>query len=96
VYLDFDARTKFIAFYVPRSDHSYAAAVNLWSQVQVTFASIEKQVVVRSGYQQNFTDLKDLTFSGRVFLYHEDMFDLRQMADLLDIYKSHGMALAGC
>lgn len=93
VYLDFDAKTKFISFYVPRSEHAYPVALNLWSQVQATFQSVEKQIAITAGYQQNLTDLKDLTFSGRVFLYHEDAFNLRQLADLVDICKTHGMAL---
>jgi hypothetical protein len=93
VYLDFDAKTKFIAFYVPRSEHAYEAALGLWSQVPVTFDSVQKSMVVTAGYGANMTDLKDLTFSGRVFLYHEDMFNLRQLADLVDAYKSHEMAL---
>jgi hypothetical protein len=93
VYLDFEARTKFIAFYITHSDQSYAAAVNLWAQVPVTFSSVEKSIEIQGGYQPNLTDLRDLRFSGRVFMYHEDMFNLRQLADLVDIYKSHGMAL---
>jgi hypothetical protein len=78
---------------VPRSEQSYVAASQLWDQVQPTFALVEKSISVQSGYLQNLTDLRDLTFSGRVFLYHEDNFSLRQLADLVDIYKSHGMAL---
>jgi hypothetical protein len=93
IYLDFDARTKFIAFYIPRSEHSYEAASGLWANVQGVFAGTEKNIGVQAGYHQNLTDIKDLTFSGRVFLYHEDNFSLRQLADLIDIYKSHGMAL---
>lgn len=93
VYLDFDAKTKFIAFYVPRSEHSYEAALGLWSQVPATFDSVQSKIGVTAGYGQNLTDIKDLTFSGRVFIYHEDMFNLRQLADLVDAYKLHGMAL---
>ena len=93
VYLDFDARTKFIAFYIPRSEYSYESARSLWSQVPPTFAAVEKNIGVQAGYHQNLTDLKDLKFSGRVFLYYEDNFNLRQLADLVDAYKAHGMAL---
>jgi len=93
VYLDFEAKAKFIAFYVPHSYLSYTAATGLWQQVQEAFSAIEKSVGVTSGYGANPTDLKELTFSGRVFIFHEDRFDLRQLADLVDLYKAHGMAL---
>lgn len=93
IYLDFDAKTKFVSFYIPTSKYSYEAASALWSQVNTTFAAVAKSVGVQAGYGHNPTDLKDLTFSGRVFLWHEDNFNLRQLADLVDTYKTHGMAL---
>lgn len=37
--------------------------------------------------------LRDLTFSGRVFLYHETELSPRQVADLDDMFSSRGMSL---
>jgi hypothetical protein len=93
VYLDFPANIKFIAFFIPRSEHSFTAATQLWSQVQTTFDSVAQQIQVQVRGFGNSTDLKDLAFSGRVFIYHEDQFTLRQLADLLDLYKVKGMSL---
>jgi len=90
---DFDARVKYIAFFVPSCDHSYAASRALINQVDKEFESKQSQLVLQVHGFGTSTDLKDLVFSGRVFLYHADNFTLRQLADLVDLYRAKGMSL---
>jgi hypothetical protein len=103
-YMDFDARTKFIGFYIsmpapPTTDFSgqktAAACTELLSHnvVQETFDHFEKQVAVMGGYGDQMTTLKDLTFSGRVLIYHEEFLPIPAKAEILKAYEAKGMAV---
>lgn len=93
IYLDFQANTKFIGFLVPRSEYSFTACKGLWEQVDPAFKNLEKNFHSKGGFMPHLTDMKDLTFSGRVFIYHEDLFDFRQLADIVDVFRAHNMSV---
>jgi hypothetical protein len=52
-----------------------------------------KQVAVMSGYGDQMTTSKELTFSGRVLIYHEEFLSIPQKADILKAYKEKGLAV---
>jgi hypothetical protein len=42
---------------------------------------------VQAGYRDESTRLEELTFSGRVLLYHEDFLSINQKAAIIEAYK---------
>lgn len=75
VYMDFPAKTKFVGFYIPAPDptdslKSLAACKMLADFVQATMDDMPKKLAVSGGYRGEMTSAEDLTFSGRVVLYH--------------------------
>jgi hypothetical protein len=92
VYLDFDAKTEFVGFYVPStdpfSDETFKICRTLVEAVQPAIENLTKKVEIGGGYKEVDTTLKDLVFSGRVFLYHEGSLSIPQKADLINAYKS--------
>jgi hypothetical protein len=103
-YEDYEARTKFIGFYVsrptpPAKDFSgqttFAACIELLNHnaVHETFDHFGKQVAIMSGYGDQMTTSKDLTFSGRVLIYHEEFLPIQSKADILKAYQAKGLAV---
>jgi hypothetical protein len=103
-YEDYEARTKFVGFYISRPDppskdfsgkDTFAACMELLKHnaVQETFDHFGKQVAVMSGYGDQMTTSKELTFSGRVVIYHEEFLSIPQKADILKEYKEKGLAV---
>jgi hypothetical protein len=102
VYMDFDAKTKFIGFYVRASvppaadlsgDKTMKACIGLVENgaVQKTFDDFGKNVGVLGGQGDQMTNMKDLVFSGRVFLYHDDFLSITQRAEIIKAYERKHM-----
>jgi hypothetical protein len=102
MYMDFDAKVKFIGFYIsmptpPTGDFSgqktAAACMELLRHdaVQDTFDHFGNQVAVMAGRGDQMTSLKDLTFSGRVLIYHEEFLSIPQKSEILTAYKAKRM-----
>jgi hypothetical protein len=102
VYMDFPARTKFIGFYIHRpvppssdfkAEKTAAACFELLkaNAIQGSFNGMEKQGGVMGGQSGQMTTAKDLTFSGRVLIYHEEYLSIPQKAAILDAYQKRNM-----
>jgi hypothetical protein len=81
-----------VGFYVPStdpfSDTTFRACAALLGAVQPAIDDLPKRIAVRSGYRGEGNTIQDLTFSGRVFLYHDDFLSITQKADLINGYKA--------
>ncbi len=92
VYLDFDAKTKFVGFYISSSDQfseeTFRICKTLVDAVQPAIDGLSKKVEIRGGYRDESTSMKELMFSGRVFIYHEGFLSITQKADLISSYKA--------
>jgi hypothetical protein len=93
LYLDFPAKTQFVGFYVPSSipsslNKSFEAGIKLAEAVRQAIDDIPKKVDVGGGYRGEMTNIKDLTFSGRVLLYHEDFLSIPQKAAIINVYAA--------
>src|SRR5271166_94919 len=99
IYEDYAAKTKFIGFYIgtptpPAMDFSGRATIVACMEllnhnaVQDTFDHFMKSVAVMSGYGDEMTTSKDLTFSGRVLIYHEEFLPIENKADILRAYQA--------
>jgi hypothetical protein len=87
VYADFPAKTQFVGFYVPPSPKALEACLRLVDAVQETMRSMHKRLAVRAGYRDEGNTLQELTFSGRVLLYHEDFLSIPQKATIIHAYS---------
>lgn len=102
LYMDFPARTKFIGFYIHRpvppsldfkAEKTAEACLQLLkaNAIQGSFNGMEKQVGVMGGQSGQMTTAKDLTFSGRVLIYHEEFLSIPQKAAIMDAYQKQNM-----
>jgi hypothetical protein len=89
VYADFPAKTQFVGYYIPSSSNkTYEACLRLVEAVRETIQSLPKRVGVWAGYRDERTKIEELTFSGRVLLYHEDFLSIKQKAAIIDAYRA--------
>lgn len=92
VYEDFQAKTKFVGFYVPSAgfdnDTDYRACLELVTEVEPTMRWLESTRDMAGGTPGQMTDIKDLTFSGRVMLYTGDDLSIPQQAEIIKAFKA--------
>jgi hypothetical protein len=89
LYVDFNAKVKFLGFYIPSvTSRTYEACLRLADTVESAIDNFQKNVGVQGGYRSEIDDLKTLMFSGRVLLYHEDFLSIPQKAQIIKTYSS--------
>lgn len=104
VYMDFDARTKFAGFYVPRppppstdisGQTTFSACMKLieMDAAQTAFERTSASVGIQMGRNEQMTNLQELVFSGRVFIYHEDFLSIPQKAEIIRVSQLKGIAV---
>jgi uncharacterized membrane protein YedE/YeeE len=88
LYLDFPANSKFVGFYIPTTDptdltRTFEICINLVRRdlVQQALSELPKKTFIAAGLGQT-TTIQDLTFSGRVVIYHDDLLSITQQADI--------------
>lgn len=95
MYYDFDARSKFLSFFVPPSFNFVDACKDVVNDIQEIVKHAEAGVEVQGGHigQLGMTSGKDIPFSGRVYLYHETPMTTTYVFYLLTIAKNHNIDL---
>jgi hypothetical protein len=88
--VDPTAGVKYVAFYVPRSPLSYSACLFLANNI-TDYGRLDIDIETQGNSEPIFS--KDYRFSGRVFIYHEDLFSPEQSGDLHKIYREKEMVL---
>ncbi|MGD0957048.1 MAG: hypothetical protein ABR953_09480 [Candidatus Acidiferrales bacterium] len=93
LYLDFDAKTEFVGFYIPSSDplssaKTFRACMALSNGVQRTLDQMLSKAHASGGYGDQMTRIEDLTFSGRVIIYHEDFLSITQKAETIKEFSA--------
>ena len=91
IYLDFPAKSEFIGFYIPSSGKEFEACLALVDRVEPIITDLPKRHEVIGGDARGVTSIRELTFSGRVFLYHEWPLSNKQKADLVEAYSAKGL-----
>lgn len=61
--------------------------------VQEAFDHVMKSVAIGAGSEGQMTTIQDLTFSGRVLIYHQDFLSIPQKADILKAYAAKNLAV---
>jgi len=99
LYLDFPANSKFVGFYVPTSDPldpSRTAEICLKlvqsDAVQRALDEMPRNTQILAGLAQP-TTIQDLTFSGRVLIYHDDFLSVTQQADIIRAFGAKHYAV---
>ena len=97
VYFDVVSGALFVSYYVPQSANTYESCVGLASRVKEQISLIENQIgkssVSLSADSPMPIEFDELTFTGRVFIYHDTAMSPRQIADLVDLFKAQGLTL---
>jgi hypothetical protein len=90
VYMDFASKTKFYGVYVSHSDVTYNFCVLFpgWYKDQFNALQSGLLTIAKDPADSGPTDGRDLTFSGRLYLYTEDDLSLSEKAFLENSYKN--------
>ncbi len=91
-WLDFESQTVFIGFYIPDTPHAYSICTYLASNYKTALDLRRSVLIEQSGGGMQPVNSNELQFSGRVFLYHETPLLEEQRHQLVNLYKSKGLA----
>lgn len=91
VVMDFSGKSDFVAFYIPSADYGYDSCLALADMVRPMITDLAKRIEVTGGDSGGVTSFRDLTFSGRVFIYHEWPLSNKQKADITEAYSAKGL-----
>jgi hypothetical protein len=90
---DFDTGCKFVSYFIPSGPHSCELCEGLVANPEWLFEAV-KGVGVQTGYlSEPMLDAADLKFSGRIFLYTEDLLPENQMEALRQTGKAKGFSV---
>jgi hypothetical protein len=96
LYFDlFTSGAKFLGFYVPRSPRVlevFSAIASHATELGDALGDGGLKIVCKAP-GENPQTVSDLTYSGKVYLYHEDDLTHKQMADVEEIFKSQHLAV---
>jgi|ERR1700733_3281221 len=91
-YADFPARSSFIGYYIPSTPLTFRVCVRVANSPRELLNTLAKKISMQTN-DASATKLTDLSFSGRVFIYHEWPLTLRQKSRLVDYYESKHLAV---
>jgi len=86
-YLDFDGKSEFVGLYIPSSPRTFDACLKLDGMADYVVRRMPQLIKSSAGYRDQMTDMHDLMFSRRVFLYHEDLLTIPQKAAIIRAYE---------
>lgn len=89
--VDSSAGAKFVAFYLPITRHPYSAAIGLAEHVEKA-GGLNQFYFMGPGPEEP-TISKSYRFSGRVFIYHENIFTPEQTGRLHEYFSSRDLIL---
>lgn len=89
-YYDSPGKSRFVGFYIRSSPKTFDACLMLSNEVRWALQNAEKRAVVSGGYRGQMNTASDLTFTGRVLLYHEDFLSITQKAEIIHRYTAKG------
>jgi hypothetical protein len=61
--------------------------------VQDALDDMPKKTLVGAGFPEKLETIQDLTFSGRVLLYHQDFLSLPQKADIVSVFQAKNFSV---
>ncbi len=92
-HFDFDAGVKFISFYLPQCGNARQVCLELLADSPRLLTETESKISVRAGFVgEKADDIKELNFSGRVFIYSETPMDSDDMRLLEEYAEGIGLS----
>jgi len=92
VLTDFPGKSKFLAFYISSSEYVFESCMALAGIARPMGMEWPVGVNTIGGDSASgMTSIKDLTFSGRVFIYHEWPLSNKQKADITETYAAKSL-----
>lgn len=88
---DYGNRSKFLSFYIQSSPQTYEA-IELLAATYRKYLNATIKVEEGGVASSSVTKTRELVFTGRVFIYHEDTLSLSELGKLSDLYQSHGLS----
>jgi hypothetical protein len=91
-YVDYAARSSFVRFYIPNTPLTFRASARIGNSVPSFLKSIASRLnaeTISSGGTD--TSFRNLTFTRRVFLYHDWPLTLKEKATLEDYFNTHDL-----
>lgn len=100
-YLDFDERTRFLAFYLPsqEKDPQQSSKRNAFlcrriiGKLADLFKQFDSLQVMTAQPDGGLDNSANLPFSGRIYFYHEDFMAPEDIGDLIRDYRTGGLSL---
>ena len=95
LYLDLQARSKFLGYFIPKSPEAFRVCAILASESLSVIEDLESKNTIATIHGSDFstTSQKDLVFTNTVYIYHESLFTDEQLAELEKLYESQGLAV---
>lgn len=91
-YILFYANANFFGVYVPKSTASYEFISRIPEEYERIF-DFDVFIEAQEPSEIYSTNTKNITFTGRIYVYHEDFLTNDQQHKLYDIYKKKGLSL---
>ena len=95
LFFEFNHRARFLGFYLPTSPKTVEAIATLAMQTREIAEQIAKgglNVIARN-LDENPEEIASLTFTGKVYIHHEDRLTHRQIADAEDWFKAQNLVV---
>lgn len=87
---DYGSRSKFIAFYVPRSKYTFEICKSL-AEVYNQYLDIPIEIESGNAFHPVPTKAGELVFTGRIFIYYEVALSLAQLGEIGTIFESQNI-----
>ena len=93
IYQDHAANTKFIGFYIPAASDTYQICIYLAESYKVFMDEFGGSVHVefKSAGDFSYIPSHELTFTGRVYIYHETELSHEQLGQLIALYREKNL-----
>lgn len=94
LYMDFDSLSYFLGYYIPKTKFAFSFCKKLLNDHEVIIKDLLSRVAVQQNYLSDKpTELKNLRFTGRVFIYHETFLFESEIEELTNLIKNTGMSI---
>ena len=98
LYMDFQSKSKFVGYFIPNPGYSpdiidttFDICILLSEIYKHTFDISKSVIITGKRIGEESTEEKDLIFSGRVFIYHEQELPVERIAELRKLYRSKNL-----
>ncbi len=93
LHFDFNSNTTYISYFIPANAHPYDACLFLINNTDLALSLLDSFESAGGYIGEELMSTKDLKFSGRVFLYHENDLPQQQLHSLKEIGRHKNLSV---